>query len=306
MLMLVLLSAPTFATSIAEDTAPVEGIGMVVLANMAVIGSIDDSNDSDASGNQISTKMWLVDVRQIDSNARWPKTNGDLEIGTIPLLPGEVMHYMEAHTAPTYDGKGEKGDFTSAVTNTIVFAMSGNRTSLIKFLEEYTGCKFVVIFKDTESDEYRMVGDKNKPMVLKGFELSNNTEKRGVTFTFENTSFRTLRKYIGEIVTFDPVVVAADAVAIAVEANNDVYVLSDGTAAAVPVTSVTGLTDDDKGRILILRGSGTANSATIEDGAVFILEDGATWTATTGSSISLRVIDPSRLVEVSGTRIQKQ
>ena len=306
MLMLVLLSAPAFATSIAEDTAPVEGIGMVVLANMAVIGSIDDSNDRDAAGNQIAHEVWLISTSQIDKNARWPKPNANREVGTIPLLPGEVMHFLEAHTPPTDDGKGEKGDFTTAGTNSVVIAMSGNRDKLLDFIEQYAGTKFILIYRDAEVDTYRILGTIGKPMVLKTFERANNNEKRGVTFTFENTSLSQPCKYVGELYKAKPIIVAADAVAIAVEANNDVYVLSDGTAAAVPVTSVTGLTDDDKGRILILRGSGTANSATIEDGAVFILEDGATWIATTGSSISLRVIDPSRLVEVSGTRIQKQ
>ena len=49
---------------------------------------------------------------------------------------------------------------------------------------------------------------------------------------------------------------------------------------------------------------GTDKAATIADGTTFILEDGATWTAKAGSSITFRVLDPSTLIEVSGSRIQ--
>ena len=34
------------------------------------------------------------------------------------------------------------------------------------------------------------------------------------------------------------------------------------------------------------------------------MEDGATWTAKAGSQISFRVLDPTTLVEIQGSRIQ--
>ena len=97
---------------------------------------------------------------------------------------------------------------------------------------------------------------------------------------------------------------AADTDTLAIVANNDRYILPNGTTEAVPVTKVSGLTDSDKGRTITVTGTGSDNAATIEDGAAFVLEGGATWTAKTGSSITFRVLDPTRLVEVAGTRVQ--
>ena len=44
--------------------------------------------------------------------------------------------------------------------------------------------------------------------------------------------------------------------------------------------------------------------ATVAENDVFILEDGATWTARAGSRITFRVIDTDTLVEIAGSRIQ--
>jgi len=56
--------------------------------------------------------------------------------------------------------------------------------------------------------------------------------------------------------------------------------------------------------VITLEGTGTENAATIADNTTFILEDGATWTANTGSRISFRILDATTLVEVQGTRVQ--
>ena len=70
------------------------------------------------------------------------------------------------------------------------------------------------------------------------------------------------------------------------------------------ISTVSGLTANDKGRYITLEGTGTDKAATIADGNSFVLEDGATWTAKAGSSITFMVLDASTLVEVSGSRVQ--
>ena len=61
------------------------------------------------------------------------------------------------------------------------------------------------------------------------------------------------------------------------------------------------LVKSDKGRFITLVGAGTDKAATIADGSTFVLEEGATWTAKTGASITFRVLDTTTLVEVSRT-----
>lgn len=278
--------------------------GATMVASMAIIGSIEDTSDKDAAGKQIAYQVWLVALDQIDKSVAFPKANANREIGNIPLLAGEKMHYFEAHDIPTDDSKGEKGDFSTAVTNTFVLAMSGNRDALLNFIEQYAGGKFILIYRECESDNYYLMGSVWKPMILKSFERANNKDKRGVTFTFENSSFNQPYKYIGAFVTANPIELAAGTTVLATVSGNNIYVLPNGADAAVPVTTVSGLTNSDKGRTITVRGTGSDKAATIEDGAVFVLEDGATWIAKAGSSITFRVLDSNRLIEVGGTRIQ--
>lgn len=297
------LAAAAFDTTLLPDALTVSG-GTVLAGSMALIGDIEDTSDKDAAGSQIAYQVWLIHLSQVDQSVPFPKPNTNREVGTIPLKPGEFMYSFEAHDIPTDDGKSEKGDFTTTNTNTFVIQMSGNRDKLLDFMEEFTGGKFIIIYRECESDNYFVMGNPCKPMILKTSERANNKEKRSVTFTFENTTWRQPYKYIGAIVRSEPVTLDADTDTLAIVANNDRYVLPDGTSSAVPVTQISGLTDNDKGRTITVTGTGSSNAATIEDGAAFVLEGGATWTAKTGSSITFRVLDTTRLVEVSGTRIQ--
>ena len=297
------LAAAAFDTTLLPDALTVSG-GTVLAGSMALIGDIEDTSDKDAAGSQIAYQGWLIHLSQVDQSVPFPKPNTNREVGTIPLKPGEFMYSFEAHDIPTDDGKSEKGDFTTTNTNTFVIQMSGNRDKLLDFMEEFTGGKFIIIYRECESDNYFVMGNPCKPMILKTSERANNKEKRSVTFTFENTTWRQPYKYIGAIVRSEPVTLDADTDTLAIVANNDRYVLPDGTSSAVPVTQISGLTDNDKGRTITVTGAGSSNAATIEDGAAFVLEGGATWTAKTGSSITFRVLDTTRLVEVSGTRIQ--
>ena len=84
----------------------------------------------------------------------------------------------------------------------------------------------------------------------------------------------------------------------------DQYNIPGGTAATYAIATASGLTANDKGRYITLIGKGVTNAATIADSSAYILEDGASWTASAGSRITFRVMDPSTLVEVPGTRVQ--
>ena len=297
------MAAAAFDITLLPDALKMSG-GTVLAGGMALIGNIEDSSDRDSAGGQIAYQVWLISLDQIDQTLPWPQPNANREVGAIPLKAGEVMHYFEAHDIPTDDSKGEKGDFTTATTNTFVIQMSGNRDKLLDFVENYAGTKFVIIYRECESDNYYIMGSFWKPMVLKSFERANNKEKRGITFTFENSTWRQPAKYVGPIVRSEPVQLTAGTDTLAIVANNDQYILPNGADAAVPVTKISGLTANDKGRTITITGTGSDKAATIEAGAAFVLEGGATWTAKAGSSITLRVLDPTRLVEVSGTRVQ--
>lgn len=282
----------------------VAGLGGTGLANMMVIGSVPDISDKYTSGNNIASIVYLIEDKQIDPNVPFPMPNSNREVSTLPMLGGQYMQYFEAHTYPGYSGKGEKGDLTSTGTNTFNIVMGGVRDQLMTFAEEHIGSRFIIIFKEIEATQWEILGSRERPVVLKSFETKNDKDGRHVSFTFERSSLLQYQHYVGNIITAPPVTLAAGAVALALQASQGVYSVPNGAAATYAIASVTGLTATDKGRTITLQGTGTDKSATIADNTSFILVDGATWTAKAGSSISFRVLDPTTLVEVPGSRVQ--
>lgn len=279
------------------------GTAGVACASMAFIGSVDDVSDRDTHGSNIAYRIWLVHVDQINRSVTFPKCNANREVGNIPLKEGEYMHYFDCHDIPTYTGTAEKGDITTSGENTFVAVLGGMRDQLLNFVEQYAGGKFLVLFKEVGEEQTYLLGSLDRPFTLSNQESKNDKDGRYMTLTFSRTSIDQYKKYVGAIATAPAVTHKADSTTLAVTSDNNLYSIADGTS-DYAINAVSGLSDNDKGRSLTLVGIGDNHPATIPDGANFVLVDGATWTAKKGSSITLRVLDPTTLVEVEGSRIQ--
>jgi len=278
--------------------------GGITLATMAAIGNIDGVNDQSTAGRQIAYRVWLVHVSQIDPDEAYPEPNANREVGTIPLLEGEYMHYFEAIDDTLTDGStGEKGDITTDVTNSFGFTMGGDGAKLYDFIEDYAGGRFIIIYQKCSTGEYFVAGTQCKPMILQSFERKRDNEANAVIFTFQNKSFKQPYKYVGSITKTTPQTVPADAIDLAIVAGKDQYQLTDNTAPTTLAT-VSGITTSMYGKHIEVLGSGGSNPSTIDDNTVFILIDGETWTGNAGSRISFRIHDDATLVEVPGTRVQ--
>lgn len=306
MLSILTLLAVIFTIFLLQEAsaALMSGLGSTLFASMAIIGNIDDVSDRYTSGNDIAYQVYLINRKQIDPSVAFPKANANREVGTLPLLDGEYMHYFEAHTKPTFVGTGEKGDVTTTGTGTATVLMGGNRTKLLNFIEEFAGDKFIILFKEISSGQWFILGTYDDPFVLNNYENKHDADGRYVTFTFTRSSIFQPYIYAGSIITVPAGTHTADATALAVSKGIDQYEIPGGSAATYAIATVSGLTANDKGRYITLIGKGVTNAATIADSSAFILEDGATWTASVGSRITFRVMDPSTLVEVPGTREQ--
>ncbi len=278
--------------------------GGTSLAVMAVIGSIDDTADKYTSGSDISYQVYLVDVSQIDRTKEFPSPNINREVASIPMLPGEYMHYFEAHTIPEYESSSEKGDITTTGTNTLTIVMGGMRDKLLDFQEEHTGGKFLVFFKSIQTQGWMILGSLDSPVILKKSEGKHNKDGRYITFTFERSSVIQYHHYVGAFITVPDVVNVADSDTLAIKSGVDQYQIPAGATATYAISKISGITESDKGRVITLIGTASSNAATIADGSLFTLVDGTTWTAKAGSRISLRILDTNTLVEVDGSRVQ--
>lgn len=66
--------------------------------------------------------------------------------------------------------------------------MGGMRDQLLTFIEEHAGGKFIIIFKEVGEDQWYILGNYDRPMVLSSYESKNDKDGRYVTFTFKRTS----------------------------------------------------------------------------------------------------------------------
>lgn len=273
----------------------------VTLASMALLGHLDDVSDRDTHGSDISYIVYLVALDQIDRTKEFPQPNANREVAPIPLKPNEIPHYFEAHDIPTFTGTTEKGDITTTGENQFVIIMGGARVNLYNFIEEYSGGKFIIIFKHIKKKEWYILGELERPVILSNTETKDDKDGRYTTFTFKRSSVDLPLVYTGNPAVTAATAIAAGATAIAITAGSNTYTIPNGTSAAAAIATVSGLSKSDKGRYITLIGAGTDKAATIADGSTFVLEEGATWTAKTGASITFRVLDTTTLVEVSRT-----
>lgn len=274
------------------------------LASMAVIGHLDDVSDRDTHGSDISYIVYLVALDQIDRTKEFPQPNAERKVTPIPLKTGEIPHYFEAHDIPTFTGTTEKGDITTTGENNFVIIMGGARAVLYNFIEEYSGGKFIILFKHVKSKEWYILGELERPVILSSTETKDDKDGRYTTFTFKRPSVDLPLIYAGNPQVTAALDVPAGATSITIKPTSNTYNIPNGTASAAAIAGVSGLTKSDKGRYITLVGSGSDKAATIADGNTFVLEDGATWTAKSGASLTLRVLDPTTLVEVARTEVE--
>lgn len=290
-----------FVSAILDHSLLQLGGAGISIASMAVLGHIDDVSDRDTHGSDISYIVYLIALDQIDRTKEFPQPNVNREVAPISLKPGEIPHYFEAHDIPTFTGTTEKGDITTTGENQFVLVMGGARARLYNFIEEYSGGKFILLFKHIKKKEWFILGELERPIILSNTETKDDKEGRYTTLTFKRSSVDLPLIYTGNPAVTAATTVPAGATDIAITAASNTYMIPNGTAAAASIATVSGLSKADKGRYITLIGAGSDKPATIADGSTFVLEEGATWTAKTGASITFRILDTTTLIEISRT-----
>lgn len=160
----------------------------VSLASMALLGHVDDVSDRDTHGSAISYIVYLIALDQIDRTKEFPQPNANREVAPVPLKPNEIPHYFEAHDIPTFTGTTEKGDITTTGENQLVMVMGGARANLYNFIEEYSGGKFIALYKHIKKKEWYIVGELERPIILSNTETKDDKDGRYTTLTFKRSS----------------------------------------------------------------------------------------------------------------------
>jgi len=82
----------------------------------------------------------------------------------------------------------EKGDVTTNGTNTFTMIMGGDRAALHTFVEEFAGCKFVIMYKHIKDTVWYVLGEPERPMILNNTETKDDNDGRYTTLTFTRNS----------------------------------------------------------------------------------------------------------------------
>lgn len=162
----------------------------ISLATMTLIGSIDDVSDRYTHGNEIAYQVVLIETSQLANPFAFPQPGTDrtVTLSKSILKPGEAAHYFEAHTIPTLLSSTEKGDITTNGTNTFTVIMGGDRTALKNFIEEFSGGKFIILYKHIKDTVWHIIGEAERPMILGNTETKDDADGRYSTLTFTRQS----------------------------------------------------------------------------------------------------------------------
>ena len=179
------------------EPASAAGYGSALgLAAMTGIASISDVSDKETHGNEIGYFVALIPVAMINDPMNFPQPEaGSRAIAAFQLKTGETCPVFEAHTIPTLVSTSEKGDVTTNGTNTFTIIMGGDRDVLHTFVEEFAGCKFVIMYKHIKDSVWYVIGEPERPMILNSTETKDDADGRYTTLTFTRNSVYLPLKY---------------------------------------------------------------------------------------------------------------
>lgn len=221
--------------------------------------------------------------------------------GNFVFKPGTsfLKVYMTASTQKATlssegspDAYGTKGKFEGEYPGTPKEAMA--------WVKKHNSQGFVIFYGGCDTDEYKTMGTKCLPMILK-VSMEDNNEKNFLTLTFEQEMINDqyIRFYNG-VVNFEDETAAVAGSAVTLDKNINQLA---ATAATAEITFTAGTLTD--GEVVTLIGGGGAAPMTVSNDPAstpaVLLENGADWTALEGAVLNLKVVQAEKmyLVEVS-------
>ena len=256
------------------------------------------------AGANYKDRVFLVDLDEVQNNG-FPARDGNGVVldGNITMQSGKYMVelYCTLKTLEagyTVEGDPDKRGFMPKVA----FEHPGNSQELMELVSHWTNKNCAVITQACGGGDMRVFGSPCTPLQLLPEAMATSEENK-TTFTFE-----AIVKgqdipgiYQGTTTLATAEVIAADDATPSVAAGNGRYEVTDNTGA----NEITTLDDAVHGQVVTLAGMGGSNPSTVTDANDFVLKDGATWTALSGATLTVKAFKDGaasfKFVEVSRT-----
>lgn len=239
-----------------------------------------------AGGNKVD----LITIYKKEDVLTYPSRDGKgvLITDDIVMKPGKYAIQVYGELSSINKGFVTEGEGDSiGFRQTTGWMHPGDSLEIREFTQNYVGVDVYIIVQKCDSSEKTLLGTPCAPLKIT-VEHADNNESNGGTFSAESVVKTNYVPALYEgTITLDGVkdTVAAGATTFSVANGEGEYQLT-GDAGAADITTITNAVH---GGVYTLLGivSG-ATPPTVSDGNDFILKDGATWTGTGGSRLTVR------------------
>lgn len=215
-------------------------------------------------------------------------SKGVVSTDNIVMKPGKYGIQVYGQIETINDGYTVEGDGDArAFLHNAGFSHPGSEKEILEFTQNWLNRDVYVVIEKCDSNDKKLLGTPCAPLRM-GVEHTDNNEANASAFTFESIikTSKLPAIYQGTLPLAEVKdTVAAGATTFSVSNGEGEYQLTGDTGAA----AITTLTDAEHNGVYTLLGivSG-ATAPTVPSGNDFILKDGATWTATGGSKLTVR------------------
>lgn len=223
----------------------------------------------------------------------WPTLNADGVTwdGNFVFKAG-TSFFKVYMTKDTQKASFENGGSTDAygAKNKFEGIHPGTPKEAVAFFKNNVGKSFIIFYGGCSTDEYKTMGTKCNPMILKvSGEDSNDGNKNTMTWEQELLNDEYIRFYSGQI-SFDATLPVLTGAALALNSAQGKVLKLASSATAADITIASSNFKD--GDIITLVGSGGAGPLSLKNSATtgVLLKNASTWTALDGASITLEVV----------------
>jgi len=264
--------------------------------------SVAKPGSNKGAGGDKKDKIILFDF---DDVLTWPArdSKGVIVTDNIVFNPGAYMINIYATTDKIKIGSNSEGDLDAeGFVQNLEFTHPGNENEIREFKSNWMSRNIGAIIERCSSTKKDLLGSPCAAlkMVIK---WEDDKDKNLTTFTLKsaNKGPYDVADYQGTT-TFDTVkaTVAANATSANLASGEGQYQLTVGSASAANITSCTNAVN---GGTYSFLGSGGTYPSTIDSGDDFILSNGTTWTALSGSVLTFRAFKDGantwKFIEVS-------
>lgn len=214
-----------------------------------------------------------------------PDANGIVIAGNFVMKPGcYAIDVYGTQDSIKVNPKSEGGMDEKGVMHNIEFTHPGLEKEVLEFRNYWMNENCYAIINRCSTSTKHLYGGPCAKLQM-AFDCQDDKDATKTKFTLTSAQKGPDQFIYQGTLTYQSVTgtVAADATSIDATAGSGQYQLTDGTVAAVTITTLTNIVD---GAVYTLLGSGGTYPSTITSANDFVLKNGTTWTAISGATIT--------------------